>query len=350
MIFRQLFDVSSGTYSYLLASRPGGEALIIDPVLENVNRYLKLIDELGLRLVKAADTHLHADHITGLGALRDHTRCITVMGERSDADVVAMRLADGEKLRIEGIAMDVLYTPGHTDDSYSFLLPDRVFTGDTLLIRGTGRTDFQNGDPRAQYESLFGRLLKLPEETFVYPAHDYKGDTVSTIGEEKRCNPRLQVSSVEEYVALMNGLHLPNPKMMDIAVPANRRIGLAQREFAGHRASVTASEAMTLIEQPEIALVDLREPEERERHGSIPHSIAVAYAGLEDNLRAGGMLGELARTAGRKLLFYCAFGERSAMAIVVAREAGLGDAIHLEGGLAAWKKAGGRLVSDRKGV
>ena len=157
MIFRQLFDSVSGTYSYLLASRAGGEAMIIDPVLEKVDRYLQLIRELDLRLVKAVDTHLHADHITGLGALRDRTHCITVMGENTKADVVSMRLAEGDKLTIEGMSLDVLYTPGHTDDSYSFLMCDRVFTGDTLLIRGTGRTDFQNGDARAQYESQIGR-------------------------------------------------------------------------------------------------------------------------------------------------------------------------------------------------
>src|ERR1700741_478921 len=183
MIFRQLFDSTSGTYTF--ASRPGGEALIIDPVLEKVDRYLQLVREVELKLVKAVDTHLHADHITGLGALRDRTRCITVMGEQSKADVVSMRLSDGDRLTIEGLALEAIYTPGHTDDSYSFIMPDRVFTGDTLLIRGTGRTDFQNGDPRAQYESIFGRLLKLPNETLVYPAHDYKGDTCSTIGEEK---------------------------------------------------------------------------------------------------------------------------------------------------------------------
>ena len=202
MIFRQLFDSVSGTYSYLMASRQGGEALIIDPVLEKVDRYLQLVKELNLKLVKAVDTHIHADHITGLGALRDRTHCITVMGENAKVDVVSMRVTEGDKLTIEGLSLDVLYTPGHTDDSYSFLMRDRVFTGDTLLIRGTGRTDFQNGSARAQYESLFGKLLKLPEETLVFPAHDYKGDTVSTIGEEKRFNPRLQVRSVDEYVDL----------------------------------------------------------------------------------------------------------------------------------------------------
>ncbi len=243
MIFRQLFDSVSGTYSYLLASRAGGEALIIDPVLEKVDRYLQLIRELDLKLVKAVDTHLHADHITGLGALRDRTHCVTVMGENTKADVVSMRLAEGDKLTIEGLSMDVLYTPGHTDDSYSFLMGDRVFTGDTLLIRGTGRTDFQNGDSRAQYELLFGKLLRLPDETLVFPAHDYKGDTVSTIGEEKRYNPRLQVKSIDDYVALMANLKLPNPKMMDVAVPSNMRIGMAQQEIARRGWALQAPQA-----------------------------------------------------------------------------------------------------------
>src|ERR1700745_472426 len=184
MIFRQLFDSTSGTYTYILASRHGGEALIIDPVLEKVERYLQLIRELDLKLVKAVDTHLHADHITGLGALRDRTHCITVMGEQTHADVVSMRVAEGDRVEIEGLRLDVLYTPGHTDDSYSFLLQDRGFTGGTLLIRGTGRTDFQNGDPRAQYDSIFNKLLKLPEATLVYPAHDDKAAPVSTFGGE----------------------------------------------------------------------------------------------------------------------------------------------------------------------
>ncbi|MGA7229680.1 MAG: MBL fold metallo-hydrolase, partial [Xanthobacteraceae bacterium] len=240
MIFRQLFDSTSGTYTYILASRPGGEALIIDPVLEKVDRYLQLIRELDLKLVKAVDTHLHADHITGLGALRDRTHCITVMGEQTHADVVSMRVAEGDRVEIEGLRLDVLYTPGHTDDSYSYRLPDRVFTGDTLLIRGTGRTDFQNGDPRAQYDSIFNKLLKLPEATLVYPAHDYKGDTVSTIGEEKLFNPRLKVKSMDEYAELMNNLKLPNPKMMDVAVPANMRVGLHQEEVARKGWALTA--------------------------------------------------------------------------------------------------------------
>ncbi len=344
MIFRQLFDSVSSTYSYLLASRPGGEALIIDPVLEKVDRYLQLIHELDLKLVKAVDTHLHADHITGLGALRDRTHCITVMGENSKADVVSMRLAEGDKLTIEGVSMDVLYTPGHTDDSYSFFMRDRVFTGDTLLIRGTGRTDFQNGDPRAQYESLFGKLLRLPEETMVFPAHDYKGDTVSTIGEEKRYNPRLQVKSIDDYVALMNSLKLPNPKMMDVAVPSNMKIGLAQQEIARRGWALDAAGAIKLIGRPDVAFVDLRETSERAKHGSIPGALHAPYGDLQDNIRAGGMLRELARATDKRIVFYCAFGERSAMAVQAAQDAGLMSAVHVEGGIDAWKKAGGTLA------
>jgi len=344
MIFRQLFDQVSGTYSYLLASRSGGEALIIDPVLEKVDRYLQLVHELDLKLVKALDTHLHADHITGLGALRDRTHCITVMGEQTKADVVSMRLGDGDKLTIEGVALDVIYTPGHTDDSYSFVMPDRVFTGDTLLIRGTGRTDFQNGDPRAEYHSIFGRLLKLPDATLVYPAHDYKGDTVSTIGEEKAFNPRLQVKSVEEYVDLMNNLKLANPKMMDVAVPANMKVGLAQEEIARRGWAVTAQDAQRLVGQPDVAFIDLRERSERERHGVIPGSLHVPYSSLQENIRGGGILYELAKSTSKRLLFYCAFGERSAMAVQAAQEAGLTAACHIDGGLDAWKKASGLLA------
>src|ERR1700722_11479071 len=287
MIFRQLFDSTSGTYTYLLASRQGGEALIIDPVLEKVDRYLQLIRELDLKLVKAVDTHLHADHITGLGALRDRTHCVTVMGEQSHADVVSMRVGEGDRVEIEGLRLDVLYTPGHTDDSYSYLLADRVFTGDTLLIRGTGRTDFQNGDPRAQYDSIFNKLLKLPEATLVYPAHDYKGDTVSTIGEEKLFNPRLKVTSMDEYAELMNGLKLPNPKMMDVAVPANMQVGLHQDEVARKGWAVSAVEALTLCGRPDIAIVDLREKGERERRGIIPGSLHAPYPNLPDEIRPG---------------------------------------------------------------
>jgi rhodanese-related sulfurtransferase len=304
-----------------------------------VDRYLQLARELDLRLVKAVDTHLHADHITGLGALRDRTHCITVMGEQSQVDVVSMRIAEGDRLTIEGISLDVIYTPGHTDDSYSFRMGDRVFTGDTLLIRGTGRTDFQNGDPRAQYDSLFNKLLKLPDDTMVFPAHDYKGDTVSTIGEEKRYNPRLQVRSADEYADLMNNLNLANPKMMDVAVPANMRQGLVQAEIARRGWAVCAADAKGLLGHSDIVLVDLRERAERERHGTILGALHAPYPALQENIAVGGVLHELVAATGKQLLFYCAFGERSAMAVQAAQDAGLASARHIEGGMDAWKRA-----------
>jgi len=344
MIFRQLFDSTSGTYTYLIASRHGGEALIIDPVLERVDRYLQLVRELDLKLVKAVDTHLHADHVTGLGALRDRTHCITVMGEQTHADVVSMRVAEGDGIEIEGLRLDVLYTPGHTDDSYSYLWGDRVFTGDTLLIRGTGRTDFQNGDPRAQYESLFNKLLKLPDDTMVYPAHDYKGDTVSTIGEEKQFNPRLKVKSIDEYVELMNNLKLPNPKMMDVAVPANMHVGLHQDAIAKKGWALSATDAIALRGRPDVAIVDLREKSEREKHGVIPGSLHAPYSALPEHICPRGMLHELATATGKRIVFYCAFGERSAMAVQAAQDAGLKTACHIQGGIDAWKKANGPLA------
>ena len=225
MIFRQLFDQISGTYTYLLASRHGGEALLIDPVKENTAQYLQLVQQLDLRLVLAVDTHTHADHVTALGDLRDATACSTLMGEQSRAECVSARFRDGERIRLDGLELKALYTPGHTDESYSLVMADRVFSGDVLLIRGTGRTDFQNGDPLKSWDSIVNKLFRLPDETLLYPGHDYKGWMVSSIGEEKRWNPRLQVKTAAEYAAIMNNLKLHSPKMMDVAVPANLRCG-----------------------------------------------------------------------------------------------------------------------------
>ena len=221
MIFKQLFDNRSSTYTYIISSGSGREALIIDPVIENTNEYLKVLKELNLKLVKVIDTHIHADHISGLNELSKRTNCSKIMGEQSKSEVIDVRVKNEDKIKIENIELNVIYTPGHTDCSYSFLMNDRVFTGDTLLINGTGRTDFQNGDAKEQYNSIFNKLLKLPENTYVYPAHDYNGKKFSTIGEQRSNNPRLQVSSVDQYVEIMNNLNLANPKMMDVAVPAN---------------------------------------------------------------------------------------------------------------------------------
>ena len=221
MIFKQLFDTKSSTYTYLIASDKGREALIIDPVIEHTEIYTKELKDLDLKLVIVIDTHIHADHITGLNELSKIYNCSKIMGEQSKSEVIDVRVKNEDKIKIENIELNVIYTPGHTDCSYSFLMNDRVFTGDTLLINGTGRTDFQNGDAKEQYNSIFNKLLKLPENTYVYPAHDYNGKKFSTIGEQRSNNPRLQVSSVDQYVEIMNNLNLANPKMMDVAVPAN---------------------------------------------------------------------------------------------------------------------------------
>ena len=239
----------------------------------------------------------------------------------------------------------MLYTPGHTDDS--LLLHHggpRIHRRYPAHPRHRPQLDFQNGDPRAQFDLIFNKLLRLPDETMVFPAHDYKGETVSTIGEERSFNPRLQVKSADQYVALMNSLNLPNPKMMDVAVPANSRVGLAQEEIARRGWAIGVQEAVTLIGRPDVALVDLREPRERARHGIIAGSLHAPYADIEVNVRSGGMLNEIARATGKQIVFYCAFGERSAMAVKAAQDAGLASARHIHGGLDAWNRAGGPLT------
>ena len=225
MIFEQLFDIKSSTYTYIISSGKGREALVIDPVIEHTNEYIKILEKLDLKLVKVIDTHIHADHITGLNELQKRTNCTRVMGEKSKSEVIDLKVKDEEKINIESIELKAIYTPGHTDCSYSYLMNDRVFTGDTLLINGTGRTDFQNGNSKDAYNSIFNRLLKLPEETLLYPAHDYKGQTVSTIGKEKRSNPRLQVKNVDEYIEIMNNLNLKKPEKIDYNVENNLKLG-----------------------------------------------------------------------------------------------------------------------------
>ena len=233
MIFNQLFDDKSSTYTYIISSGKGREALIIDPVIEHTKKYIKILDDLKLKLVKVIDTHIHADHISGLNELNKQTECTRIMGEQSESEVIDLRVKENEKVKIEGVELITLYTPGHTKCSYSYLMNDRVFTGDTLLINGSGRTDFQGGSAMEQYDSIFNKLLKLPDKTLVYPAHDYNGKKFSTVESERNNNPRLQVSSPDEYIQIMNNLKLANPKMMDIAVPANKK-GLTSKEISSN--------------------------------------------------------------------------------------------------------------------
>ncbi len=225
MIFRQVFDNKSSTYTYLIASAKGREAVIIDPVIENVESYIEILNELELNLVKVIDTHIHADHVTGASKLKQSTNCSTIMGEHTPADAVEIKVKDDEIIKIDQIEIKAMYTPGHTSDSYSFLMNNYLFSGDTLLINGTGRTDFQNGSSKDAYNSIFNRLLKLPEDTILYPGHDYNGKVSSTIGNEKKFNPRLQVKNVDEYVELMSNLSLAKPKLIDINISRNIKLG-----------------------------------------------------------------------------------------------------------------------------
>ena len=225
MIFKQVFDIKTSTYTYLIASAKGREAVIIDPVIENVNEYIQLLKELDLKLVKVIDTHIHADHVTGASKLKQATNCATLMGEHTPADAVEIKVKDNEKINIDDLNIRSIYTPGHTSESYSFLLDNYLFSGDALLINGTGRTDFQNGNSKDSYHSIFNKLLTLSEDTLLYPGHDYNGKKVSTIGNEKKFNPRLQVKNIDEYIEIMSNLNLTKPDMMDSNVSRNIQLG-----------------------------------------------------------------------------------------------------------------------------
>lgn len=226
MLFRQLFDAESNTYTYLIADSATKAAVLVDPVLEQVERDLKLLKELGLTLHYSLETHVHADHVTGTEQLRQATSCLGIVPDRAHVACADRHIQDGETLHVGNIAIAAIATPGHTDSHMAYLVnDDRVLTGDALFIRGCGRTDFQSGDAGALYDSVQERLFSLPDETLVYPAHDYRGQTVSTIGEEKRWNPRFAGRDRPSFIEFMNNLNLPDPRKMMEAVPANEMCG-----------------------------------------------------------------------------------------------------------------------------
>ena len=332
MLFRQFFDKISFTYTYLIANKKGAEACIIDPVLEHIENYLKAIKDLDLKLVKVIDTHVHADHVSGISKLRDKTQCIACMGKSQNAsEIVSMEVSDNEKFKVGDLELRALFTPGHTDDSYCFLLNNKIFTGDTLLIGGTGRTDFQNGNAEDQYNSLFNVVLKLDDSVLVYPAHDYKGETVSTIGFERKTNTRLQVKSKQEYVDLMNSLDLPNPKLMDSVVPKNKKHGVRleiQMQFNG----INVQQLKTMINQKKVKLIDVREDFEIQRDGSIEKSIQVPYTQIENFFQNI----ELSQSTDQFVL-YCHSGQRTYLALQKLKNSNI---YHLAGGILNWIEAG----------
>lgn len=338
MIFRQLFDAESSTYTYLLADEATRQALLIDPVREQVERDLELLRDLDLRLTYVLDTHVHADHVTASGALRERTSCLTVGGTRG-ASCADLRFGHGDLLRLGDLSLRVLATPGHTDDSVSYLLDDRVFTGDALLVRATGRTDFQNGNAGQLYDSITRVLFTLPDETLVYPAHDYRGRTVTTIGEEKRHNPRIAGKTRDEFIRIMNELHLPPPKKLDTAVPANHACGrtadnvtpagakrAAQRAYQGVPAAVVDRLG------PAVRRIDVREPQEYV--GPLGHLPGAELVPLE-------RLELAARNWPRDepLLLICRSGNRSATAAQLLADCGFTHLYNLEGGMIAVHEA-----------
>ena len=352
MWLRQLFDPESSTYTYLLADEQTKEAVLIDPVLEQVDRDLSLIRELGLKLAFALDTHVHADHVTALGTLRERTGTTTVLSERSGAACADRLVKEGDRIRFGHHELEVRETPGHTSGCLSYVTGDRamVFTGDALLIRGCGRTDFQSGDSRKLYRSVHEKILSLPDDTLIYPAHDYKGRTVSSVGEEKQWNPRLGGGrTVEQFVETMKGLSLAYPKKMDVAVPANLHCGLpapAERAAGGSWAPIEMAAGGFPEIAPEwvadhgteVRVVDVRGPDEY--HGELGH---IAGAELVP-------MPELEKTAGSwqrevPVVTVCRSGGRSAKAALQLEALGFQSVASMRGGMVARHERG--LPSER---
>ncbi len=332
MILKQFYDPTSSTLTYILARKKNAEALIIDPVQDKVDEYLKFLGQHNLRLIKAIDTHIHADHISGLAKLRDLTLCMTIMGEEANTTLVSQRVQDGDVIKIDGIQLKALYTPGHTEESYCFFMDGFLFTGDTLFIRGNGRTDFQNGDPGQLYDSIT-RLFEFPDSTVVYPGHDYKAENVSTIGREKIDNKRYYNKTREEFIEIMNKLDLPNPKMMDIAIPANQALGEDIHGGIAKEMILSAEQAKAKVDA---TFVDLRGDDEIQKTGKIDSGIHVSYEKLATTIQdENSELGSLLRQK-KPIVFYCAYGERSALALMLAREKGFENIFHLNGGIYAW--------------
>ncbi len=322
MIFKQFFDPVSSSFSYILANKKGGEALIIDSVLEQVNEYIKFLDAHDLKLIKAIDTHIHADHISAMGALRDRTFCMTMIGQEAKTSLVSQRFKDGDIISIEDIELKAIFTPGHTQESYCFYTPGMLFTGDTLFIRGNGRADFQGGSARQLYHSITELLFKLPEDTLVWPGHDYKNENMTTLGTEKKKNPRISGKSEAEFIEIMDNLNLPYPKKMEVAVPANLALGndiltgLSQDEI------VTLKEAKNINKDPNTMMIDLRENSEIKQEGTIEGSIHIPYKNIDAILQDSEHPLSKHLKEEKPVYFFCAHGERSSLVVKKLSELG----------------------------
>ena len=348
LVFRQLFDPASSTYTYLLGDGKGGAAVIIDPVFEQVRRDAALIDELGLKLLYSLETHVHADHVTGAWLLKQQTGCQIALSADSGAEAADRHLVDDDVIAFGGRNLQVRKTPGHTNGCLTYVLDDRsmAFTGDCLLIRGSGRTDFQQGDPHAMYRSVHQQIFTLPDNCLLYPAHDYRGLTVTSVGEERHFNPRLGGESGEaDFTGYMKNLRLAHPKKLDVAVPANLQCGRPDSEVdigaAPNWAPLHYSFAGIWEIHPhgleeharDVQIVDVREPEE--------------FTGPLGHIRGATLmpLGILAERAGelakdRPVVAVCRSGSRSAQATAILRDAGFNDVANLAGGMLRWRGEG----------
>lgn len=333
MLIRQLFDQDTFTYTYLVADEVARVAALIDPVLGQVERDLSLLDQLGLKLTHVLDTHVHADHVTGAGLLRERTGA-HVVASPLGAECADTKVRDGDEIRLGSVVIKVLATPGHTDDSLSFVVGKNVFTGDALFVRGTGRTDFQNGNAEQLYASITEKLFALPDDTVVWPGHDYRGHASSTIAEEKKHNPRVAGKSKAEFVTLMAALNLPRPKYLDIAVPANKECGLgsAPGEHPGVAfRELSAKDAMAFATQQGAMIVDVREPHELAGElGVIPGAVNVPR-------------GEVAQAAldlsfDTPLVVVCRSGRRSRAVCETLTKRGFRNVVNLTGGMLEYRE------------
>jgi len=347
MLLRQLFDRETWTYTYLIADEQSGEAVLIDPVIDQLERDIKLLEELGLKLVYTLDTHAHADHITGSGLLRKRLGSKAVIGANAGAEGADLMVDDGSRLKFGAVELEVRSTPGHTDGCVTFVTADHkhAFTGDALFIRGTGRTDFQQGSAERLYRSIHDKIFTLPDDTIIWPGHDYRGMTFTTVGEEKRLNPRVGDGRTEaEFSEIMDNLHLPTPKKLDIAVPANLLCGivppssmsgdpLPERGWAAIERSPQGipevSIAWVAKNKGAVRMVDVREIDEAESDGKIEDVDVVPMGTVDEASKAWDK--EI------PVITICRSGRRSGRVALELEKLGFKRIASMRGGMVAWQ-------------